>query len=185
MTITKWNLFFGFCPETYLDTVLNYSIFDYAPTFLNITLFYDCPSQVNTSIPVQNRFTCKLLDGRDVNNNSYFVNESLAKIHSWELEECRGRIRVPILRNAINESTVVVPSLHEALIRGFDVDYNFLDKTASDGCMKSGGNCGYSNETHPFVCFCRDGERSHFCTAQHNTGNNMYSFSLSHFTGLG
>ncbi|KAF3970830.1 hypothetical protein CMV_005509 [Castanea mollissima] len=170
MTIARLDLLSGFCPETYHDTVLNYSIFDYASTVLYITLFYDCPSQVNTSTRVQNRFTCSL-EGSDVNNNYYFVNESLAKIQGWELEKCRGRIRVPILRNATNESAVVVPSLHEALIRGFDVDYNFLDKTACDGCMKSGGNCGYSNETHPFVCFCRDGERSHFCTAQHNTAS--------------
>ncbi|KAF3954018.1 hypothetical protein ACB098_04G076000 [Castanea mollissima] len=168
MTIARLDLLSGFCPETYHDTVLNYSIFDYAPTVLNITLFYDCPPQVNTSILVQNRFKC---NGSVANNNAYFVNESLAKIRIREPEECRGRIRVPILRNAINESAVVVPSLHEALIRGFDVDYSFLDKTACDGCMKSGGNCGYSNETHPFVCFCRDGERSHFCTAQHNTAS--------------
>ncbi|XP_075661967.1 LEAF RUST 10 DISEASE-RESISTANCE LOCUS RECEPTOR-LIKE PROTEIN KINASE-like 2.1 [Castanea sativa] len=180
MTIARWDLWNRSCPRTNLSTILNYSIFDYTSAVRNITLFYDCPSQVYTPIPVQNRFTCSL-EGSDVNNYSYFVNETLAKIQFPFLEQCRGRIRVPILRNSIiDESAGVVPALHEALKQGFDVDYNFLDKTACDGCMKSGGNCGYSNETHPFVCFCRDGERSHFCT-----GNNLYSFSLSHFTGLG
>ncbi|KAM3703181.1 hypothetical protein ACJW30_04G077100 [Castanea mollissima] len=163
MTIARWDLWDRSCPRTNLSTILNYSIFDYTSAFRNITLFYDCPSQVYTSIPVQYRFTCSL-EGSDVNNNSYFVNESLAKIHFPFLEQCREKIRVPILRNAIiDESAGVVPALHEALHRGFDVDYYPLHDTACNGCMESGGNCG-SNETHQFVCFCRDGERSHFCT---------------------
>ncbi|KAK7847934.1 leaf rust 10 disease-resistance locus receptor-like protein kinase-like 1.4 [Quercus suber] len=60
MTIARLDLWHGFCPQTYLDTVLNYNIFDYAPTVLNITLFYDCPLAVSTLIPVQNKFKCSL-----------------------------------------------------------------------------------------------------------------------------
>ncbi|XP_030939709.1 LEAF RUST 10 DISEASE-RESISTANCE LOCUS RECEPTOR-LIKE PROTEIN KINASE-like 2.7 [Quercus lobata] len=178
MTIARLDLWSGSCPQTYLDTVLNYSFFDYAPTVLNITLFYGCPPQVNKSIPVQNRFTC--LEGSDANNNAYFVNESSAKIHILEPEKCRGKIRVPISRNAIiDESAGVVHALNESLNQGFDVDYNPLHDTACNGCVRSGGNCG-SKETHQFVCFCRDGERSYSCP-----GNNMYSLFSSHFPGLG
>ncbi|XP_050256645.1 LEAF RUST 10 DISEASE-RESISTANCE LOCUS RECEPTOR-LIKE PROTEIN KINASE-like 2.4 [Quercus robur] len=159
MTIARWDLWHGFCPQTYLDTVFNYSIFDYASTVQNITLFYHCPPQVNTLISVQNRFTCPWKGG---NNNAYFVNESSAKIQIPGLEQCREKIRVPILRNAIDESAGVIPALQEALNRGFDVDYNPLHDTACSGCEHSGGHCG-SNVTHQFVCFCPDGERSYSC----------------------
>ena len=178
MTIARLDLWHGFCPQTYLDTILNYNIFDYAPTVLNITLFYDCPLAVSTLIPVQNKFKCSY-EGSDRNNNAYFVNESLAKFHFPGLAQCRGKIRVPISRNAIiDESAGVVHELHEALKRGFDVDYDALP-VACSGCVDSGGYCG-SNATHQFVCFGRDGERSY-----NGPGNNMYSLFSSHFTGLG
>ena len=149
-----------------------------APTVLNITLFYDCPLAVSTLIPVQNKFKCSY-EGSDRNNNAYFVNESLAKFHFPGLAQCRGKIRVPISRNAIiDESAGVVHELHEALKRGFDVDYDALP-VACSGCVDSGGYCG-SNATHQFVCFGRDGERSY-----NGPGNNMYSLFSSHFTGLG
>ncbi|KAK7844362.1 leaf rust 10 disease-resistance locus receptor-like protein kinase-like 2.8 [Quercus suber] len=45
-----------------------------------------------------------LCGGIDANNNAYFVNESSAKIHFPDHEQCREKIRVPILRNAIDES---------------------------------------------------------------------------------
>ena len=130
MTIERLDLWDGSCPQTYLNTVSNYSIFDYASTVLNITLFYDCPPQVNTLIPVQNRFTCSL-EGSDANNNAYFVNESSAKIHFRGLEQCREKIRVPILRNAIDESVGVVPALQEVLNRGFGHDPNPFSKRSS------------------------------------------------------
>ncbi|XP_030939228.1 LEAF RUST 10 DISEASE-RESISTANCE LOCUS RECEPTOR-LIKE PROTEIN KINASE-like 1.2 isoform X3 [Quercus lobata] len=172
MTIARLDLWL--CPQTYLDTVLNYSIFDYAPTVQNITFFYDCPPQVNTLIPVQNRFKCSL-EGSDVDNNAYFVNESSAKIHIREPEKCRGEIRVPILRNAIDESAGVVPALKEVLNRGFDVEYIPLDDIVCNGCVESGGKCG-SNVTHEFVCLCRDGERSYTCPDKQ--GNKWWKYVL-------
>ena len=137
MTIARLDLWDGSCPQTSLNTVLHYSIFDYAPTVLNITLFYGCPPQVNTLILVQNRFTC-CLEGSDANNNAYFVNESLARIHILEPEKCSGKIRVPISRNAIiDESAGVVPALHEALNQGFEVKYDAL-RVARSGCWVCG-----------------------------------------------
>ncbi|KAK7824041.1 leaf rust 10 disease-resistance locus receptor-like protein kinase-like 2.1 [Quercus suber] len=150
-TIARLDLWAGSCPQAYGNTVLNYSIFDYATTVLNITLFYDCPPQL----------------GSDANNNAYFLNESLAKIHILEPAKCRGKIRVPISRTAIiDESAGVVPALHEALNQGFEVNYDAL-RVACSGCVESGGNCG-SNVTHQFVCFCRDGERSYNCPGKDN-----------------
>ena len=176
MTIARLDLWHGSCPQTYPDTVLNHSIFDYSPTVLNITLFYNCPLAVSTLIPVQNRFNCSW-EGSDRNDNAYFVNESFAKFHG--LAQCRGKIRVPISRNAIiDESAGVVRELHEALNQGFEVDYDAV-RLACSGCVESGGYCG-SNVTHQFVCFCRDGERSYNCQ-----GKNMLALFSSHFPGLG
>ena len=128
MTIARLDLWNGFCPQTYLDTVLNYSIFDYASTVQNITFFYHCPPLVNTLIPVKNRFPCPWEGG---NNSAYFVNELSAKIQIPDLEQCREKIRVPILRNAIDESVGVVPALQEVLNRGFGHDPNPFSKRSS------------------------------------------------------
>ncbi|KAK7847938.1 hypothetical protein CFP56_006096 [Quercus suber] len=77
---------------------------------------------VSTLIPVQNKFKC-ILEGSDRNNNAYFVNESLAKFHFPGLAQCRGKIHVPISRNAIiDESAGVVHALNESLRQGFEVD---------------------------------------------------------------
>ena len=178
MTIARSDLWEGSCPQKNFNTTLNFTNFDYyASTVQNITLFYDCPPQVN--IPAPHRFTCKS-GVTDTGNNAYFYEELPLTSQFQDFEQCSKRVRVPIFRAALmNYPWSGVRALWEVLNLGFDVDYNPLHDTACSGCEHSGGHCG-SNVAHKFACFCPDGERSYSCP-----GKNMLALFSSHFPGLG
>ena len=151
MTIARLDLLNGPCPSTpkFVNTTLDFNNFDYhTTTDQNLTLFYGCPFGVG-GLDKANYFPC---GGLDYTTN-YFVNESFERIPEL-LEKCHENIKVPILRTA-NESV----GLQNVLNQGFDVDYRNDQLITCLGCKASGGFCGFNSSSHPFVCFCRDGDQ--------------------------
>ncbi|KAK7844422.1 leaf rust 10 disease-resistance locus receptor-like protein kinase-like 2.1 [Quercus suber] len=49
--------------------------------------------------------------------------------------------------------------LQNVLNQGFDVDYRNDRSITCLRCEASGGICGFHSSSHPFVCFCHDGEQ--------------------------
>ena len=77
MTIARLDLSNGPCPSTpkFVNTTLDFNNFDYyTPTDQNLTLFYNCPSEVSGLDSVKN-----FSYGLD-NTANYFVNESFTGI---------------------------------------------------------------------------------------------------------
>ena len=181
MTLVRLDLLnnIGTCPQKFLNTTLDFTIFDYFTTDQNLTLFYNCSTQVE--IPVQYSFNCDF--GASItDNNAYFVDESLSSIDLRNLTvQCNTNIKVPILRSAlINESERGVLTLQKVLNQGFDVEYLRDLSLICSACEESGGKCG-SNFTKAFACVCRDGVQPYFCPSY---GTHAL-FSSSHFPGLG
>lgn len=74
-TIARSDLWDSPCPQKFFNTTLVFTIFDYyASTLRNLTMFYDCPAQLNRS--VQNWLRSGFGVG-DTNNTAYFVDESV------------------------------------------------------------------------------------------------------------
>ena len=137
MTIARLDLLNSPCPSTpkFVNTTLDFNNFDYQPTDQNLTLFYDCPSEVSGLDGAKN-FSC----GLD-NTANYFVNESFTGIDEL-FEKCHRHIRVPVLGSTalINESL----GLQKVLNQGFDVDYHNSWAITCLGCEASGGTCGFN-----------------------------------------
>ncbi|KAK4567673.1 hypothetical protein RGQ29_003435 [Quercus rubra] len=166
MTIARLDLLNGPCPSTpkFVNTTLDFNNFDYQPTDQNLTLFYDCPSEVSGLDGAKN-FSC----GLD-NTANYFVNESFTGIDEL-FEKCHRHIRVPVLGSTalINESL----GLQKVLNQGFDVDYHNSWAITCLGCEDSGGTCGFNSSSHPFVCLCRDGDRQPLFCSKHTRTKNI------------
>ena len=172
MTIARLDLWDTPCSRNLLNTTLNYTEFNYASNFHNLTLYYGCPPSVHRSF--RNWFSCSSETGNS--HNGFLVDkENVLSTKPRELENCNTTIKVPISRTAlINKSEVVNQALQKALNQGFDVLYNALPIVCR-GCMESGGKCG-SNSTYPFVCHCHDGEHPYFCLR-----DGMHALSLFTF----
>ncbi|XP_040999369.1 LEAF RUST 10 DISEASE-RESISTANCE LOCUS RECEPTOR-LIKE PROTEIN KINASE-like 1.2 isoform X1 [Juglans microcarpa x Juglans regia] len=148
-----WDIQYS-CPRKFVNTALNYTLFYYDPqTVQNLTLVYNCSSQVNTS--EEKRFMCGS-EGGDRYNYTYYLGES----NHTEVAKCRSNIKVPILGRGSAALSGQDPqergnqTLQRVLNEGFEVRYRFPMSFVCGECGKSGGICG-SNSTAPFVCFCR------------------------------
>ncbi|GLT48879.1 hypothetical protein SLA2020_224700 [Shorea laevis] len=131
-------------------TALNYYLFRPAKTVVNVTLLRNCPEsdfsweRIEASHKIQctvdSEPTC-LLFLRD--------NET-------HLLDCRDKVEVPVLEEALNQLISGTISLSKALMTEFDVQYLAYDEYCLK-CQGSGGRCG-SGQTSllSFACYCRD-----------------------------
>ncbi|KAB1227105.1 hypothetical protein CJ030_MR1G001038 [Morella rubra] len=156
MTIARLDLWDRSCPdspEAFLNTTLNFSVFDYPSTVENLTLFYGCSVPLPPGIPFSNSFMC----GSEASGefNAYVLDDAptLSNL-SYLNEKCRSQIKVPILRSS--NPAGGGPALQKALNDGFEVEYNDVLPLACKACVESGGACGVNSSTQNFVCFCRD-----------------------------
>ncbi|XP_045833482.1 LEAF RUST 10 DISEASE-RESISTANCE LOCUS RECEPTOR-LIKE PROTEIN KINASE-like 2.5 isoform X1 [Trifolium pratense] len=63
--------------------------------------------------------------------------------------ECKNSITVPGLKNSFtNDSDIVVDVLDE----GFEVGWSGVGEDECDGCIKSGGRCGYNTSENATIC---------------------------------
>ena len=64
MTIARKDFWDQTCPKEFHSTTLNYTLFDYAGTNRNLTLFYGCSDEVSSQLPanwnISNNFTCSI-----------------------------------------------------------------------------------------------------------------------------
>jgi hypothetical protein len=165
-TIARLDLWDGPCAPKYKDTTLNYTLFDYASTVQNLTIFYGCPDVQDYNIPtLRNRFNCSQ-GVPDEKFNAYYLEDespSGVELHARLRRDCANNIQVPILRSSasvdlLNDRQAVEKAMDE----GFEVEYSSGLATACGGCKQSGGVCG-SNYTGEFVCYCRNQVEPYRC----------------------
>jgi len=92
VTIARLDLWDGPCappPVLFQTTTLNYTLFDYASTVQNITLFYDCPPQ-NNMLAAPNRFNCSQFGVSDGKINIYLRRRRTPLGHPVSSNTCRG-----------------------------------------------------------------------------------------------
>lgn len=157
MRLVLQNFSYDVCPPNVTNTSLSGTLFRFLPNVENITVLYNCPSQVSAS----HNFTCQ-------NNSSergFYVKETQLQQFPG-LENCGFSVQVPVLEG------VSLNSLKEAVKEGFDVQYNASECTA---CRDSGGVCGTNqNDNSVFSCYCHDGTHESDCST-HRSSNSMIS----------
>ncbi|MED6162693.1 hypothetical protein PIB30_072980 [Stylosanthes scabra] len=116
-------------------------LFWYASTVINITVFYDCPSEALVSS--LNNFTCGSDDGV-----YYLGGEDELLQQNLELGKCRRRRQVPVDENAPSPDGGGVNSLYAALQMGFQVNYVVSEECMT--CLANHGLCGMIQDR--FIC---------------------------------
>lgn len=137
------------------------------------------------------------------NSTLYYANESLLEsLESVNFTACLHVVQVPIFKNAINvsemndndheldtgrvgraaEAGTFDIRLWGALNRGFEVEYSImtLRSPSCEPCERSGGRCGYENNTLKFLCFCRDRTENFACGMF--LSNSSFPVEKSYFT---
>ena len=173
MRIARTDFWDQTCPKDFQSTTLNYTLFDYAGTDRNLTLFYGCPDEVLSQLPatwnISNNFTGSV---EGINDTTvFYADEAFLGIdqHLAILRTCKINVTLPVLGAAIDELNADRTGgefsngerLEKALNMGFDVDYSVVGGLCVH-CNTTGGICG-SSSTSQFSCLCRDKSYPYSC----------------------
>ncbi|CAN4083180.1 unnamed protein product [Withania somnifera] len=130
------------CPIDLVNTTLDYSLFDYAAGYTNLTFLYDCP--------LSSYFAG--MDGTVCRNSKY---------HNVFLQQgavgpgnCNASVTVPVHhKSAATVGSLNSSGLGQLLQEGFDIRWT-LDGKACSECTKRKGTCGYDEFSKQTTCFC-------------------------------
>ncbi|CAL5362592.1 unnamed protein product [Camellia sinensis] len=173
MTIARADLWDTICPAEFINTILNFTLFDYDPHHaVNISLFYDCLPEIASHDHIHDKshfecprckylfshFECPELAASQSNSNYPYV----VYIPEWV---CKSKIKVPVLPEALGAFWGNNPmSVEELVKQGFGADYHKIDEYQHcKACKDSGGECGTDTTTNQAICFCHDGHQPQKC----------------------
>ncbi|KAK4416470.1 LEAF RUST 10 DISEASE-RESISTANCE LOCUS RECEPTOR-LIKE PROTEIN KINASE-like 2.5 [Sesamum alatum] len=158
LKVSREDLWDTICPLLLFNTTLNFSLFDFssAANDQNITLYYGCGTvQVpipTPSIPYQ--FNCNVNGSNSV---SFYAAADASGPGNGVA--CSNNIYVPVNRTAardlINPATASADLLRDALRSGFSIQWS-AENDNCNSCARSGGLCGYNEDTAAFACYCTD-----------------------------
>lgn len=152
ITLARIDLLDDVCPQEFVNTALNYTLFGYThETVQFLNLSYTCPT---FEIPSRNSIRCSI-DGRD--RNGFYLDESFWSSDRWRnLPPCETNITVPVSRTAIEEfRRSEEMTVRELLEDGFRVEYRY-NVEACSACEKSDGLCWYGTNSSSHSCICNN-----------------------------
>ncbi|KAI7986698.1 LEAF RUST 10 DISEASE-RESISTANCE LOCUS RECEPTOR-LIKE PROTEIN KINASE-like 1.2 [Camellia lanceoleosa] len=162
MTIARADLWDTICPAKFINTTLNWNLFDYGPQpQVNLTLFYDCLPEPASYDQIKERSYFQCSGAQSSSNINFFVDELL----SINPPNCKSRIKVPVFQEALFEFWYRWDehmTLENLVKRGFEADYHEMDKHCK-ACNTSGGECGTNTTTNQAICFCHNGPQPQKC----------------------
>ncbi|KEH26986.1 wall-associated receptor kinase carboxy-terminal protein [Medicago truncatula] len=143
------------CPKKYIIVNLDLDFFNYTSKYEKYTLLYECgplpdPYSSSLSSEVSQVISC-LIEGKP--RNAYLV--SSAKVVDFIGLGCMNNITIPGLKSSIIEDS---DSVVDVLDKGFDVRWSGVEEDICDGCIKSGGRCGYNASENAVLCMCPNQE---------------------------
>ncbi|XP_016503747.1 LEAF RUST 10 DISEASE-RESISTANCE LOCUS RECEPTOR-LIKE PROTEIN KINASE-like 1.4 isoform X3 [Nicotiana tabacum] len=140
--IVREDIMESTCPVYLVNTTLDYSLFDYATSYTNLTFLYNCP--VSSNFAEMDHIACR---------NSKYDN-----VFVWPGAQgpgkCNASVTVPVLQ--MTDATVGSmnsTSLAQVLQQGFDIRWKMDSKTCSE-CTDTKGRCGYNAFMKQTICFC-------------------------------
>ncbi|KAL3640417.1 hypothetical protein CASFOL_015385 [Castilleja foliolosa] len=133
------------CPREKTNTTLDYSVFDYAPGYTNVTFFYGCSDRNRSGF--QN-VSC----GNSVYDEDVYVLPGI-----YGPGKCEASVVVPVPEIGILGDSVDTTGLGQVLRDGFWISLK-LDDDEEDcnECVMSKGRCGYDVLMNRTACYCPD-----------------------------
>ncbi|KAI3987533.1 hypothetical protein MKX01_003219 [Papaver californicum] len=161
------------CPSKFHNTTLNSSLFSYAPSVVNLTLYFDCHTLSNfSSHPLPLKFKCGINNTGSSTpaTDAYYVisNTSGGSTSMVLVSSCGRSVEVPVMGSAMRGLNDNPSSLLRVLKEGFEVSYVasaiLTDMKFCLNCSASGGTCGYYDDStvKRLTCFLSQGwQRKH------------------------
>ncbi|KAK9923759.1 hypothetical protein M0R45_032160 [Rubus argutus] len=172
VTVAREDYWNDICPSNYVNTSLNFSLFDYASGPQNVSFSYCNPNATTAFVAMAATM--------GVCNSSvqvFFLTETqTAKISSQNTNgDCSNVVLVPVSATATEELDNNKTSIQKAIDGGFDLNVQNVDTGLCNNCVASGGVCGQTTTDTSFMCFCQDSSSTKACNGNSLTNPNSSS----------
>ncbi|KAK4768152.1 hypothetical protein SAY87_003293 [Trapa incisa] len=155
LTVVRMDLLENACPQQEGDFLVDYSLFNYTASDLNVTLFYDCTSQSSTDF---RSFNCSMDNGPQSN----LLGTSSSPPNDYGQPVCSSSMTAPVLKSSYSDLVSNAIGADQVLKGGFEVRWT-LSMGECTSCIASGGRCGINRTTEKFSCFCSNGTYESIC----------------------
>lgn len=142
LTIAREDFWEGICLQRFVNTTLDFELFEYGPGLQNVTVLYGCPSPYSL---VPGQFTCKM---NDLNDTTAFPELGVLGPSG-----CNASVVVPVVEPLADQIGNV--SLDQVINHGFRAKYK-VDSFCIE-CEGSRGRCGFDLNENKTSCLCPDG----------------------------
>lgn len=146
LRIAREDLLKGICMQKFINTTLDFELFDYASGSKNITVLYGCPPPY-TYTPDPSHFTCKI---SGVDETAAYPIEG-----AFGPSGCNASIVVPVLESSAEQ--IGKSTLGRILAKGFEAKYKVEGEELCNQCQASNGRCGFDVKEDETCCICPDG----------------------------
>ncbi|CAN8243635.1 unnamed protein product [Cochlearia groenlandica] len=164
------------CPSNPINAPFDQSVIQFAVGTDLLTLYYGCSYVLEPGSA--GSYFGDLSCGYDSSlRRSYYVTRSLSSPLLGGIRDslnrfptiCNRNVSIPVTRQALDimEGTPNLDNLEKALDGGFELGVN----RECSRCLRSGGACGYNQNSSSFICYCVDHPHSSIC------GNNGIWFA--------
>ncbi|KAM0957370.1 hypothetical protein ACFX1T_025477 [Malus domestica] len=152
------------CPPTFVNTTLNFSLFDYGSGYANMTFYYRCSN--STAFP---KLSCNI---SNTVSPVFYVTSPSSFYVTTSYENCTVGVIVPIYTAAAPALGASQINVSDAVNGGFPLELE-IDSNQCNKCEESGGQCGLNTSTNSgFSCFCADQAYASICNGTSNSSQN-------------
>ncbi|TQD89684.1 hypothetical protein C1H46_024819 [Malus baccata] len=158
-----------FCPQTFVNTTLNFSLFDYVSGYRNMTFYYQCSAPITLPSP-QSCNISNTMSPVYYLTKPVTVGQTVGQAYSVS---CTHEVIVPVYEEAaLAIEAATVPSqtiVTNAVEGGFSLQLE-IDNDECDKCLGSGGQCGLNTGTNSgFSCICANQTYASICNGTSNS----------------
>ncbi|XP_068304667.1 LEAF RUST 10 DISEASE-RESISTANCEUS RECEPTOR-LIKE PROTEIN KINASE-like 1.3 isoform X2 [Pyrus communis] len=158
--VARQDYWGSICPPTFVNTTLNFSLFNYASGYTNMTFYYRC----NISIGLPSTQSCNI---HNTVSPVFYVTRSM--VEQTSSISCTDEVIVPVYTEAAQALEASQTTVSNAVNGGFPLELE-IDSNQCNKCEESGGQCGLNTTTNSgFSCFCRDQAYATICTETSNS----------------
>ncbi|KAM5548908.1 G-type lectin S-receptor-like serine/threonine-protein kinase [Rosa sericea] len=168
------------CPESYVDTSLNFSLFDYASQTQNVSFYYGCTSTATAALSMLGYNLSGISQVCNSEVNVTFLTETqTAKLpDASALGSCQAVVLVPVSALAADKlDNNQTSTIWRAVDSGFELNVQNDDTALCNNCVDSGGFCGQDTTNAQFICYCPNLNSTDTCTSNSSTPNSSGSSS--------
>ncbi|KAI5339331.1 hypothetical protein L3X38_018603 [Prunus dulcis] len=162
VTVARQDYWGTICPTTYVNTSINFSLFNYPSGLTNLTFYYAC----NTTIPgLQVNLTSQVCSTNNGDIAVLSVPRSLpVDLVALVTRACTYGVIVPVFSTAAQAVEANTTTIQDAVDGGFELGLE-INNVQCNSCVESGGKCGLNTTTGGFSCFCLDQAYATVCNA--------------------